>query len=130
MSFFSDAGYQTLTRLTRLAQRQENADRGLVQTFRGRLAQLAEPALDVAVETGDPMGRVLAGKIEKSCPSELALELMTRSHQPEYRRSVPLRETALAVTQKARETLAEILASEPEEVRRAHLAPLCLRGPC
>ncbi len=41
--FAPDAAHGLLTRLTRLAQRQENAYRWLVQAFRGRLAQLAEP---------------------------------------------------------------------------------------
>ena len=111
-----DSPRETLIRLTRLAQRQESARRWLEQAFEGRLDQLALPALDVAVETGDPVGRALARQVEESCPFDLAVEIMGRCLEREYRRSVPLRELALAATEKVRAGFLDTV--EPQENRR------------
>lgn len=49
-----------LTVLTRLAQRRPDAERWLEQVLASDLEALAEPAIRVAIETGRPMGRMLA----------------------------------------------------------------------
>ncbi len=51
-----DPSKATLTCLTRLAQRPGPTRRWLASVFDHRLEQLAEPAVEVAVETGDPIG--------------------------------------------------------------------------
>ena len=51
--------HETLTRLTRLAQRRPECGRWLTESLWGR-PELAQTALDVAVESGDPIGRRLA----------------------------------------------------------------------
>ncbi|HEX5080070.1 MAG TPA: tetratricopeptide repeat protein [Geminicoccaceae bacterium] len=55
-----DQVQNALTVLTRLAQRRPDAERWLEQAFAGDLERLAEPAIRVAIETGPPMGKVLA----------------------------------------------------------------------
>ncbi|HSG39816.1 MAG TPA: hypothetical protein VLE27_09280, partial [Thermoanaerobaculia bacterium] len=92
--------------LTRIAQRRPAADEWLRSAFHGRLASLAESALDVAVETGDPIGLALAREIEEHATEELAERLMDRCDDLRYRPSLPLREVALAATAKKRELFA------------------------
>lgn len=61
LTAFSDRGpAHALTVLTRLAQRQEQGKALLGKMLTGRLADLIEPALDVAAETGQPIGTILA----------------------------------------------------------------------
>lgn len=67
---------EALTRLTRLAQRKPIARRWLDRSLSGRLPQLAEPAVDVAVETGDPLGPALAERIREEASVELAKRIM------------------------------------------------------
>jgi tetratricopeptide (TPR) repeat protein len=122
-----DEGRGTLTVLTRLAQRRPEAEEWLRAAFRGRLEALAENGLEVAVETGDPIGLVLAREVEESAKEGLAKRLMDRCDEARYISSLPLREVALAATLKKRdlfEARHSLLASPPEEisVERARLA--------
>jgi len=94
------SAHAALTVLTRLAQRRPAGEDWLRTAFRSRLVSLAESALDVAVETGDPIGLVLAREIEEHATEELAERLMSLCNEERYLRSVPLREIALAVTSK------------------------------
>jgi hypothetical protein len=54
-----------LTVLTRLAQRRPAAEQWLEQPLAVDLERLAAPAIQVAIETGHPMGRMLAQALEK-----------------------------------------------------------------
>lgn len=81
-----------MTQLTRLAARRAEGSRWLLAALAGRLDTHAEAALDVAVETGDPIGQVLAGLIETSAGPALALRLTARCIERERRDSIPLRE--------------------------------------
>ena len=56
---------QALTVLTRLAKRQPPARRWLTQAFADDLERLAESAIQVAIETGDPIGQLLADELER-----------------------------------------------------------------
>ena len=91
----------TLTVLDRLASRRPGGALRLEQAFSGRLERLATVALDVAVETGDPIGRILADQLATSECSELTLHLVELFESDTYQFSVPLREAALTATRKA-----------------------------
>lgn len=58
--FGSQAPRALLTQLTRLAQRRPDKRRWLGDVLGRRLDKLAAVAVDVAVETGDPIGLMLA----------------------------------------------------------------------
>lgn len=94
---------QTLTVLTRLAQRLPEWRSSLRDSLAGRLDSLVNLALDVAVETGDPTGPVLAHLVEtEGSPSSLR-EILRRCDDPAYERSVPLTEVAASATKRALE---------------------------
>ncbi len=81
----------TLTTLTRLARRQNGARQWLSEALEGRLDELAVVAVDVAIETGEPMGRVLAEGLRAQGTDELAEKLVDRFDEFEIEGSVPLR---------------------------------------
>ncbi len=81
-----------LTVLTRLAQRKPESANLLERALSGDLELLAEAAMDVAVETGDPIGRVLAKSLSDRPDSALAKTI--ESKVPEQ--TVALRELAVA----------------------------------
>lgn len=66
---------QALTYLTRLAKRRPQKADLLVSALSGRLPVLARAAIEVAVETGDPMGAVLAQVFRREGTAALANEL-------------------------------------------------------
>jgi len=72
-----DGRASTLTVLTRLAGRRPEEERWLRQAFAGHVEELAEVALTVAVEIGDPVGRVLADFVG-GVSGDLAERLMNR----------------------------------------------------
>ncbi len=117
-----------LTVLTRLAQRRPEPGKAwLASAFRGeRLEQLAEPALEVAIETGDPVGIVLAREVEERASRELARRLMDRCDESHYLQSVRLREVGLASTRRCYTLPPEPGKLPPEDeaalVERATLA--------
>ncbi len=97
----SDEGSsQALTVLTRIAQRRPETRIWLRATLGSRLASLGEHALAIAIETGDPMGPVLAEAVERSANLEVTQQLMRRCDKSAYQRSVTLREVALTATRK------------------------------
>lgn len=118
-----EEGKSTLTVLTRLARRRSDLQRWIGVALHGRLEQLGEIALDVAVETGDPVGVELARELEISDSIELILRLHERHGQERYRLSVTLREVALVVI---REVLAHRNASweHPTDEQQEELAVL------
>lgn len=115
---FNEPNY-TLTYLTRIAQRQKTTT-WLSQALARDLERLADPASDVAVETGDPIGKVLAERLTQEGSVELAERLVQAWEQEKrYDLAVPLREASIA----AKEILlAHYRSSEPpldEEERSA-----------
>ena len=91
--------HEALTRLTRLAQRQPQARRWLQEAFSGRLAYLAEPAIEVAAETGDPIGSVLAEKIRQEPKPEICARIVDLCEDDLHALSVPTRLALVATRQ-------------------------------
>lgn len=89
-----------LTVLNRLAAREPGQERRLAQAFQSRLDSLAELAMDIAIETGDPIGRILAREVDNRRSVELAALLMKRCEADHYCISIPLRELCLVVTKR------------------------------
>ncbi len=119
-----DAARQNaLAALTRLARRRPKSELLLQQVLQEHVDQLADPALTVAAEVGDPMGQVLARSVDDAS-EELIARLMDRCDQADLRRAVPLREIACVTT---RRTLAHYREKWPEPDEQqlqvmAHLA--------
>ncbi len=111
---------EALALLTRLARRRPEEERWLARAFEEHLEELAEPALAVAVEIGDPVGRVLAGFVGEA-PGELAKRLMKRCDADDYSKSVPLREIACEATRRYLEYLQQRWP-EPDEEQLAELS--------
>ncbi|MCG8356528.1 MAG: tetratricopeptide repeat protein, partial [Kiloniellales bacterium] len=83
-----------LTVLTRMAPREPNARAWLERALHYDLERLAEPAMAVAIETGDPIGQVLAKALVDQPNAQLAATLEAQMpHQ-----TVALREAAAAAT--------------------------------
>ncbi len=97
--FGPQSGTSLLTQLTRLAQRRDQALTWLDQALLRNLDLLAPVVLEVAVETGDPIGRVLAGRVD-DLSLELTLRLMSRCNDSENEASLPLREVALELNRR------------------------------
>ncbi len=99
---FPDGSKHALTVLTRLAQRRDDT-RWLELAFAGRLEEMAEPALAVAVKIGDPLGQVLAPWMATEASPELAERVMERCAEDDYSLAVPLHEVAFEATRKCLE---------------------------
>jgi len=92
---------QALTVLTRLAWRgRKEAEGWLDLAFQSDLDGLAELALEVAVETGDPIGKVLAGWVGKA-GEELLRRVRNFCAAKANWKSAPLLEVTHAATEKA-----------------------------
>lgn len=61
--------------LTRLAQRRPGAGKWLERALSGRLAELGAMAMEITMEVGDPLGKMLAEVFEEEGDAELAWEL-------------------------------------------------------
>jgi tetratricopeptide (TPR) repeat protein len=110
---------QLLTVLTRLAQRPERAAEAaawLKEAFETKLDDLAEPALEVAVVQGDPVGLLLAEVIQERASLELAAHIMDRCGESDLWPSVHLREVALHSTQLVYNQLCELLELVEEPI--------------
>jgi tetratricopeptide (TPR) repeat protein len=89
-----------LTLTTRLAQRRDSGKALLTAMLTGRLSDLVDPALEVAAETGQPIGTVLAQCFAKEGTDELAEWLALKLIENPYRNVWPLHEIALAATRR------------------------------
>ncbi len=97
MTFFRESHRSALTHLARLAHRRPERRQLLVQAFEGRLDELAKPAADVAVETGDPIGKVLAERLAQEGSVEIAERLVREwDEEKRYDLTLPLREASIA----------------------------------
>ncbi len=114
-----EAPRQTLTRLTRLARRRGHAFGWLEIALGPRLEEFADVAVEVAIETGDPIGRVLARVLPGRATDELIRRLVEKCGDPRYRPAVPLSEVALVSTQAL---LAACKLSWPTTDEEDHLA--------
>src|SRR5437763_16971229 len=98
--FPEHAQSHALTLTTRLAQRRASGKALLATVRTGRLADLIDPALEVAVETGQPIGAVLAQCFGKEGTDELAEWLALKLAEDPYRIVWPLHEVALVATRR------------------------------
>lgn len=110
-----------LTVLNRLAARSPEHVLRIEEALRGRLEDLASVVLDVAVETGDPIGRALALQIEEETSLSVVAQLVESCDQPGYRASVPLLEVSLVATEKLLEFLRSSSMDEEQQQRLADL---------
>jgi hypothetical protein len=91
---------RTLTVLTRAAQVHETAEAALREALREHLASLWNIAIDVAEETGDPIGRLLAEVLAATPEPHLAVQIMARLPTE----TIALRELAAVAAQQALES--------------------------
>jgi tetratricopeptide (TPR) repeat protein len=111
-----------LTYLTRLSQRNPRNRAWLEQALTGRLAEVADAALDIAIETGDPLGRVLEEQVERSRDIEVLDRLSARCGEGATLYSVPLQELAETVTRRLIDLgSADSLAERERKIREAWL---------
>jgi len=101
-----------LTVLTRLAQQEATATgepgvRWLERALAGDLETLAEPALQVVLETGEPAGEILAAAIREAGSDELVRRLLSPFDAAGERIAVAHREIAAAATERALELVPE-----------------------
>lgn len=86
---FSRDPHHTLTMLVRLAQRDEVATSWLAEALKRNLAEYSLVALDVAIETGDLIGQVLAQLVRSRASLAVAQSLERRLQEKAYHSSVP-----------------------------------------
>ncbi|HEV7506353.1 MAG TPA: tetratricopeptide repeat protein [Thermoanaerobaculia bacterium] len=118
-----EEGYSTLTVLTRLSRRRPELRNWIGTALQGRLESLAELALNVAVETGDPIGLALVKEIEERGSIDAVLLLQKLCDEERYQKSVPLREVAYVTTEKGFLLLRE-QRTDLDESQQAELARL------
>jgi tetratricopeptide (TPR) repeat protein len=102
--FSEDASAFALTLATRLAQRRAEARKFLESMLAGRLADHIEPALDVTLESGEPLGKVLESSFTKEGSAELAEWLSLKLAEEPYVLVWPLQELALLATRRFLDT--------------------------
>jgi tetratricopeptide (TPR) repeat protein/glycosyltransferase involved in cell wall biosynthesis len=109
-----------LTMLDRLAHRSPTDSTWLKRGLNRHLARLARVAMDVAVETGDPIGPILAEAIE-AAPEELSTRLLHMLKSALPHKTIALREVGLVLAQRH---LAELQARRkpPGFKDKQHLA--------
>jgi tetratricopeptide (TPR) repeat protein len=88
---------RALTVLTRAARTHEAAKTALRQALRDQPLSVWETAIDVAAETGDPIGLLLAQVLTEAPQPELAQEMLARLPD----QTVALRELAAVATEQA-----------------------------
>lgn len=109
-----EQSYRALTVLTRLAQRRPESSGLLKDALEGRLESLAEVALDVAIDTGDPIGMELAEVLRDHGSFEMLRRVQDLCDEDRYLLSVPLREVARVSTEG---TLAALRQEKKEMTR-------------
>jgi tetratricopeptide (TPR) repeat protein len=119
-----EEGSSILTVLTRLAQRHSDQRRWIKAGLHGRLEQLGETALEVAISTGDPLGMELAAELAGSSSIDVVLRIQERCDEERYQLSVPLREVAHIATERGLALLRERRTDldETQQIEYARLA--------
>jgi tetratricopeptide (TPR) repeat protein len=117
-------GYAALTLLTRLAQRRPTSAAWIGVALESQLETLAPTALDVAVETGDPVGLQLALVLEKSTDAKVIFQVQGLCDEEKFENSVPLREVAHTATERTIEALRKRKSelNETEQIEYARLS--------
>ncbi len=122
MTGILDNPHQTLTRLTRLARRRSQASEWLMAAFQRDLEGLAPVALDVALETGDPVGKILANQLGPNATEALAERLMRRCNGLGPPMPTTWREVAFESTRKCLAARGAAMGPEAAEEERADVA--------
>jgi len=118
-----------LTQLTRLAQRRPEAARWLTAVLKPRGEELFSAVLDVAVETGDPIGLIFAEFLEEESFILLA-RVMLLCGEERYSRSIPLREVERVSTSRVLDIL-KARWTRPTVEQRVELTRLSINlGQC
>jgi tetratricopeptide (TPR) repeat protein len=115
------AVHHNLTVLTRLAQRDPSTSHYLNQILEERLDQLGEVAVNVASETGDPLGLALAKMIQKNATPEILVRILGVLEH--YQDSVPLREVAVEATRKYL-NIQQVIWPQPNNLQKSQRAKL------
>ena len=89
---------RALTLLTRAARHQPGGTELLRDALQADLEHLGEPAISVAIETGDPLSALLADAVSQQAPA-LPFHLVQRLSDAIPEQTLALRETALVVAQ-------------------------------
>lgn len=108
--FAEEGRAHAVTLLTRLARRRKESKPLLDAMLTGRLDDLIDPALEVATETGQPLGTALAECFEREGSEELAEWLAYRLSEDPYTSVWPLH----AVTREAAGIYHHLAASSPQ----------------
>ena len=111
----SEQAAHALTVLDRLAQRDPEQTKWLDKALSGRLEALAETAMGVAAQTGDPIGQLLA-KILEEQEADMALAQRLVPLLPKD--TVALRELRVVVTRLYLARLRSVAEPKPLEVRQ------------
>lgn len=102
--FGSQAAHSLLTRLTRLSRRRPEQRRFLEEALESNMDRMAELAIRVTAESGDPLGQVLAVRA-KEVPIDVSERMLALCQRADYQASVPLREVAYEVERRGLEAL-------------------------
>lgn len=105
------ARQELLTRLTWLASDQPAERCRLARAFEKGFGELFVPAVQVAVETGDPIGQVLAEHVEARVEPRQVEKILAYLEREDYDGTLPLRELFCSVT---RTVLEQRLRDGPE----------------
>jgi tetratricopeptide (TPR) repeat protein len=122
--FAEEGRAHAVTLLTRLVRRREESKPLLDAMLTGRLADLIDPALEVATETGQPLGTALAECFAREGSDELAEWLALRLAQNPYAGVWPLHDLALLATRQFLDRYRKAWRS-PGLREREVLAALC-----
>ncbi len=114
-----------LTKLSFLAQRRPKNEHLLDEVLSGRLDKLGEVALDVAVETGDPLGKVLARRLETEGTIELMHRLVERLSRDPYASVLTLRDVSVVALARCLDHYRDSW-SELDDAGRGYLAGIAL----
>ncbi|MCB1037105.1 MAG: hypothetical protein KDD47_24975, partial [Acidobacteria bacterium] len=109
-----------ITILARIAKspevgRKAKAAEWIDSVLEGRLEKLGQAAFEAAVQQGDPIGMILAARVEKEPSQEVAEALLRRCDEGPYQRSLPLRELALAANKVVLEARRKGAASNEDQ---------------
>lgn len=122
-----DDSVEALTRLARLARRRPKTRPQLRRFVESGLRELAESVLEVALETGDPVGLTLREILERTRDPALENRLLERLELARYRGSLPLQELAILLLEQILERDEAPSGDDPDRLRALRLHSLARR---
>lgn len=118
------ARHEVLTRLTWAAADRPEDGKHLARLFERAFEPLFSTAVAVAVETGDPIGKVMAGHVERRVEGADAYRLLEELEQDGIEGALPLRELQRALTQSVLQWRLDTWPEPRSEEQREELAAL------